>query len=76
MVTDTELEPTVELPEDTMIIHATLDKVTKNYRKYIPLIEEDPPEFLPNNGIYIGKHLEGIKRVIIELEEGDGVSES
>ena len=58
----------VESTED-LIIHATFEKKTKNYLKYIPELFEDPPEFLPNTAIYVGNHLIGVKRVIIELEE-------
>lgn len=62
-IVDEEKEPL------TLTIHATKEKETKNYIKYLVTTEEDPPEFLPNNSIYVGKHLEGFKRVIIELED-------
>ena len=58
----------VESTED-LIIHATFEKKTKNYLKYIPQLSEDPPEFLPNTAIYVGNHLVGVKRIIIELDE-------
>ena len=63
---------TQETVSEELVIHATKAKETKNYIKYIPQTEEDPPEFLPNTAIYLGKHLTGIKRIVIELsEEGE-----
>ena len=58
---------TIETEE--LLIHATYDRKTNNYFKYLVQTEEDPPEFLPNTSIYVGKHLIGVKRVIIELDK-------
>lgn len=60
---------TVEIED--LIIRATYEKKTANYFKYLVQTEEDPPEFLPNTSIYVGKHLVGVKRVIIELESNE-----
>jgi hypothetical protein len=58
----------VETTEE-LVIHATFEKRTANYFKYIPQLEEDPPEFLPNTAIYVGNHLVGVKRVVIVLDD-------
>ena len=46
---------------------ATKEKGTKNYIKFILVTQEDPPEVIPEY-VYIGKHLSGIKKIVINLE--------